>query len=123
MIKRIAVLGLIMLLSLAAAGCMPQKGKFVLNSITTGSDDPGGPYFLGTVRNDGGKAVYNATIEFTIYQEAEKVHIIDTAWDYIIDGGTIGPGEIATFHATAFDLVSVGQLQYYSYRIDWLDRN
>lgn len=106
------------------AGCIPQKQKaeLVLQSIATGMESYGCPYFAGAVKNEGNGTAYNASINFTIYRDAEKTLIIGTAWDYLASGNDIGPGQSVVFHATAFDLSSVNDLQYYDYRLEWLNR-
>lgn len=125
--KRILIIFTLVFLSVALVGCGssddPKEPRLqVVGEITTGKTSYGRPYYAGTVENTGDGTAYNASIEFTIYEDESKTKILGTAWDYLADGADIGPGQSTDFEAIALNLTSIDQLKYYSIKITRLTR-
>lgn len=115
---------LLTLVALLFGGCLNiGKGNLlVVGEVEKDYTAYNSPCYTGIIKNEGNNTVYSATIEFTIYETAAKVHIIDTAWDSLADLSNIAPGETTDFKAVAFDLDSTNQLEHYEFEITWLER-
>jgi len=83
----------------------------------------GCPLFEGFVKNVGDNTAWNASIEIYCYSDTAKTTLIDTAWDYLANGGDIQPGVKATFSAVAFDLSSHNQIKATTIVFDWLEKD
>lgn len=81
------------------------------------------PQFEGYVKNTGNGTGYNCMVEITCYSDPNKTTIIDNAHGFPADLGDIAPGQRAYFNAVAFECTSHSQIQSYSVKITWLDRD
>lgn len=116
------------LLILSGVGCKsilgPDKGKLVIDgSITITMTDYGRPMFQGYVKNTGESTVYNSKVEISVYSDAAKTTIIDTANGFPADLGDIPAGVRAYFEAVCFDLTDPAQIVAYTTQITWLDKD
>ena len=123
-IRIVAFFSLLTVFMLIFSGCsnIGTGNLIIVGEVERGYTDYNRPYYSGTVKNEGNNTVYNAAIEFTIYETSAKVHIIDTAWDSLASLSDIAPGETTGFEAVAFDLDSTDQLDHYEVEITWLER-
>ena len=83
----------------------------------------GSPQFEGYVKNIGNGTGYNCMVEIQCFSDPNKITIIDTANGFPADLGDINPGQRGYFDAVAFDCNSHNDIQSYSVKITWLDRD
>ena len=125
--KRILIIFTLVFLSVALVGCGssddPKEPRLqVVGEITTGMKSYGSPYYAGTVQNTGDGTAYNASIEFTIYEDEAHTKILGTAWDALADLTDIKPGQSTDFEAVARSLTTTDQLKYYNVKITYLTK-
>ena len=125
--KRILIIFTLVFLSVALVGCGssddPKEPRLqVVGEITTGKTSYDRPYYAGTVKNTGDGTAYNASIEFTIYEDEAHTKILGTAWDALADLTDIKPGQSTDFEAVARSLTTTDQLKYYNVKITYLTK-
>lgn len=122
--KKILILGLILLISFALISCdnEPEPGNLELAEINTAIKSYDAPYFEGKVENTGDITIYNSKITFIIYETENKENIIDTASGFPASGENIKPGQTANFEAVFDSDLSEDDLKHYDYKITFLER-
>ena len=122
------IISIILLLTLAFAGCsndpVTKVGNLVIvEDIQVQEGEYGDFYYTGKIENKGNNTVYNASIQFKIYETSAKETIIDNTWDYLADGENIAPGEQVYIETYKTDSVNnIEQMNYYNHNIDWIER-